>query len=167
MNYFDNLISLKKESDRLQAISVAAQSAASRAANEFGNERSKKLQKSLFAVKDAVLSQLDGDWDAQCPGAKLSNDVVVMKLVGDLLHFKRLRLNVSLNTGTISAKIIDVDPVSITYLKSKQQHFNKRDNWYLQTYSFHESLKDLNKEQISCLTDATYDISSYLQKRLD
>lgn len=167
MNYFDNLISLKKESDRLQAISVAAQSAASRVAHEFGNERSKKLQKSLFAVKNAVLSQLDGDWETQNPGAKLSNDIVAMMLVGDLLHFKRLRLNVSLNTGVISAKIIDVDPVSITYLMSKMQHFNKKGNWYLQVYNFREALKDLNKQQISCLTDANYDISSYLEKRLD
>ena len=167
MNYFDNLISLKKESDRLQAISVAAQSAAGRATNEFNNERSKKLQKSLLAVKNAVLRQLDGDWYSQAPGAKLSNDIVVMMLVGDLLHFKRLKLNVSLNTGVISAKITDVDPVSITYLKSKMQHFSKEYNWYLQVYNFHENLKDLNKEQISCLTDANYDISSYLQKRLD
>ena len=167
MNYFDNLVSLKKESDRLQAISVAAQKAAGEATNHFNNERSKKLQKSLFAVKNAVLNQLDGDWYAQSPGAKLSNDIVAMMLVGDLLHFKRLRLNVSLNTGVISAKIIDVDPVSITYLKSNMQHFNKEGNWYLQVYYLKDNLKDLSKEQISCLADANYDLSSYLQKRLN
>lgn len=166
MDYFDNLISLKKEADKLQAIATKAQTVASKAMNEFNTERSKKLLHSLNAVSAAITNQLGSDWHVQDPGAKLSNDLVMMMLDGDLLHLKRLRLNLSLKTGVISAKILDVDSVSITYLKSKMTHFNKKNNWYLQTYNFNETLKDLNKQQISCLTDANYDISSYLGKRL-
>jgi hypothetical protein len=166
MNYFNDLISLKQEADKLQVAATNAQELASRAMNKFDDERSKKLLRSLNAVCALVTNQLDGDWDVQHPGVKLRNDIVMMMLDGDLLHFKRLKLNLSLKTGVISAKILDVDPVSITYLKSELNFFSSKNNWHIRHYDLGKVAKDLKPNQIECLTDASYRISSYLNRRL-